>query len=294
MWCIFAIATSICYACYYLCNQHSKLNPNIFIVYRGFIPALAVLPALLWFAPQFAWPFFAIAVIQGIAVSYLDYNIYKLFQKFGAEMISSIQPLAVLITFIFWLVVKPAILTSYMADIGRFAAIILAVLSIVLAVMKYRQQALAVSCLKSMLPLLLIFSFIDVTNKIIMTYANGHLLAATVYRVLIVSLIVGFVNLGICYRRHISVAQLFKKENLLAAWFLLLAPLNMILVNFSVHYAENPAYTSAMTYLSVIWIMLFNKIGQHFGFKQKYQPIAKRWIILLLAATAVLIIATAK
>ena len=294
MWFIFAVLTSICYATYYLCNQNSKLNANIFIVYRGFVAALAVLPFTLFMAPSFAWPFFLIAGVQGLAVSYLDYNSYKLFQKYGAEAVSSIQPLSVLITFVFWLLVRPAVLVSYMQNVERFILIVAAVMAIVFAVMKYRQQPFVLGCLKAMVPLLLIFSFIDVTNKLIMEYAGDHLLAATIYRVLIVSSIVGFINLGICHHRGIAVSEIFKKENFLAAWFLLLAPLNMMFVNFSVLYAENPAYTSAVVYLSVIWILLFNKIRQFLGFSANYHPIARKWIVLLIAATVVLILATAK
>lgn len=294
MWFIYALATSLCYAIYYIGNQNSRLSPHLFITYRGFIPALIILPITLFMAPNFAWPFFLIATVQGIAVSYLDYNIYKLFQKFGAEAVSSIQPLSVLITFVFWLIIRPSLLVTYMENPWRFALIMLSVLTIVFAVIKYRQQPFVLSCLRDMVPLLLIFSLIDITNKLIMEYANHHLLAATLYRVLIVSTIVGLVNLFTGLRQGLKTSELFKKENILASWFMLLIPFNMILVNFSVFYADNPAYTSAVIYLSVIWILLFNKVRQYLGLPTKGEPIAGRWIVLLVAATMLLIILTSR
>jgi len=292
MWFIYALATSLCSACYYMCNQNSKLNSHIFITYRGFIPAFVILPVVVFIPPAFMWPFFLIAVLQGLAVSYLDYNIYKLFQKYGAEAVSSINPLSVLITFVFWLVVRPTTLMSYMQNISRFMLIVFSVCAIVYAVMKYRRQPFLVSCLHDMFPLLLIFSFIDITNKLIMEYADNHLISATIYRVFIVSIIIGIVNLMICRQKGIPTSAFFKKENLRASWFILLNPLSMILVNFSMFYAENPAYTSAVVYLSVVWILLFNKIRQYAGLPTKNQPIVKKWIILLLAATILLIITT--
>lgn len=294
MWFIFALLTSLCYAAYYICNQNSKLNANIFIVYRGFIAALVILPFALCMAPSFAWQFFLIAAMQGMAVSYLDFNIYKLFQKYGAETVSSIQPLSVLITFIFWIVVRPAILVSYMENVERFALIVLSITAIVFAVMKYREQPFVLACLRALIPLLLIFSFIDVTNKLIMEYANNHLLSATIYRVLIVSSIVGFVNLGVCFKKGITTSELFNRKNVVRAWFVLLQPLSMMLVNFSVFHAENPAYTSAIIYLSVIWILVFNKVCQYLGLPVNYKQVARKWIILLIAATIVLILTTTK
>lgn len=293
MWFIYALATSICAAVYYICNQNCKLSPHLFIIYRGFIPALIILPITLFLSPNFEWPFFLIAILQGFGVSYLDYHIYKLFQKYGAESVASVQPLSVLITFVFWLLIRPSLLVTYMENMWHFALIVLAVLCIVYAVMKYRQQPFVLSCLRDMIPLLLIFSLIDVTNKLIMEYTNNHLLAATIYRVLIVSAMVGFVNLGVGFRCGIKASDLFKKENISATWFFLFIPISMMLINFSAFHADNPAYASAVIYMSVIWILLFNKILQYFGFSTKGDPIAKRWIVLLVVATMLLIILTA-
>ena len=294
MWFIFALATSICAACYYICNQNCKLSPGIFIVYRGFIAALAVLPFAVFIVPNFAWPFFLIATLQGVAVSYLDYNIYKLFRKYGAEAVSSIQPLSVLVTFVLWLIIRPSLLFLYMENLWRFAIIVLCISSIVYAVMKYRRQPFVFACLRQMLPLLLICSFIDITNKLIMEYTNNHLWQASLYRVLIVSSVVGFINLGFSLKQGVKLKTLLKKENIIAAWFVLLQPFSMMLINFSAHFAENPAYSSVVVYLSVVWILLFNKICQFFGRPQNYKQIEKKWIILLLAATMILIIVTAK
>ena len=127
-----------------------------------------------------------------------------------------------------------------------------------------------------------------------MEYTNNNLLSATIYRVLIVSAMVGFVNLGIGFRRGLIIADLFKKENISATWFILLIPISMILVNFSAFHADNPAYTSALIYLSVIWILLFNKIRQYAGLPTKGKPIAGKWIVLLVTSTILLIILTAQ
>lgn len=127
-----------------------------------------------------------------------------------------------------------------------------------------------------------------------MEYANNHLLAATCYRVLIVSATIGFINLIAGHKQHMIIKQLLNIKNIMAAWFITLIPISMILVNFSVFYAVNPAYTSAIIYLSVIWILLFSKISQYFGFSTNNKPIAKKWIVLLVISTMTLIIATSK
>lgn len=287
MWIIFALLTSLIYSIYYIFNQRCTLPPSLFMVYRGYYLGLLALPFVLIYAHTFPWQFYLIVILQGLTVSYSDLKYFQAFHKFGAENVTSITPLVVMITFLIWITFKPGAFTSYCQTPYRFLLIFASICLIVLAASKYRAQSFGKKCLKFMLPILFISALLNTSNKIIMYYADGFLLSATIHRVCFTGLIIGTVNLLVA-KKHLTAKQILNPQNLKKALFILLAALSMISINFSMHYAANPAYTSALIYLSVVWIMLINKILSCFGYPVKYQSLSKKWVFVLLIATTIL------
>ncbi len=292
MWFIFALAVSWFNAFYYVGNQNSRLKPTLYIIYRGFITAAFVLPALFFITYDFQWQFFALVIIQGLAISFVDLKYFHAFQKFGAETVCSIKPLTVLFTFGLWLVIKPYMWAYYLATPGRSILIIGSIVAIVYATFKYRTHPVGLRCFTQMLPLLILSSVIDTSNKIIMEYANGHLLSAALWRVFVTGLIIGSVNLYVAEKHNVKTREIIKWKNIRKGLYIILLAISMITVNFSLYYAANPAYTSAIIYTSVIWIMIINYIQKLLGRKKSYKQIAKKWIFTLLIATIILIIST--
>ena len=294
MWFIYALITSVLYALYHICNQESKLKVEIFIVYRGFLAALMATPFALIYHYIFPWQFYALVIFQGITISYMDYKYFQAFHKFGAENVNSVKPLTVMITFILWLIIEPSMLGRYMANPLRSLIIISSLLVIIYAVMNYRHQKIGRESLKFIVPLLFLSSIIDTSNKVIMEYAEGHLLALTFHRVAFTGWIIGVINLFFNRQKNIKMKELIDFKNICRGSFILILVLSMVSVNFAMHYSPNPAYTSAIMYLAVIWIMLINKFVPYSDNKKQYQNIALKWILLLLGAAITLILATAK
>jgi len=294
MWFIFALAVSLFQALYYVGNQNSRLQPGIFIVYRGFLAAVAVIPLLLFCVHDFSWQFYTLVIAQGLAISFVDLKYFHAFKKFGAEVVCTIKPLTVLLTFGLWLIIKPYMLTRYLDTPLRSLIIITAIIAIVYATAKYRECSVGFKCFAQVFPLLLISSLIDTSNKLVMEYSNGNLMSASIWRVFITGIIIGCVNLEIARQHHIKMKTIFKWNNIKKGLFILLLVMSMITVNFSLYYADNPAYTSAIIYLSVVWIMVINKMQNLLGKKKIYKKIAKKWVFTLLIATIILIVATSK
>lgn len=292
MWFIFALAVSCLNAFYYIGNQNSKLKPTLYIIYRGFFTAISVIPLLLFLPPDFQWQFFAIVIVQGFAISFVDLRYFHAFQKFGAEVVCTIKPLTVLLTFALWIIIKPYMFGYYLSNPLRSTLIIASILVIVYATAKYRQQRVGLNCFTQVFPLLVISALIDSSNKSVTEYVNGNILAGAVWRVFITGIIIGFFNLFIARKHNLKLKDIIKPKNLRKGLFILFLTAAMITVNFSLYYAENPAYTSAIIYTSVIWIMGINYLQKLLGRKKTYPHIAKKWIFTLLIAAIILIIAT--
>lgn len=288
MWIIFALLTSFLYASYYTCNQRCSLSPSLFMIYRGYFLSLLAFPFVLLYAHTFPWQFYLIAILQGLTISYSDFKYFQAFHKFGAENVTSITPLVVMITFILWLFIKPSTIIFYAHMPYRSLLILLSICLIVLAAMKYRTQTIGKNCLKFMIPILIISALLNISNKVIMYYADGHLLSATINRICITGFIIGTVNFIVGTKHNIRLKQILAHKNLKKSWFIILLGLSMITINFSMHYAINPAYTSALIYLSVIWVMLINKTLAFLGHPVKYQSLSKKWVFILLLATVIL------
>lgn len=295
MWLIYALLTGWIYAAYYMFNQDSKLKADLFIIYRGFLPALVATPLALFFHHTFAWQFYAIVLFQGISIAYIDYNYFLSFHKFGAENVNAVKPLTLCITFVLWLIFQPSMILEYANEPLRTLIIILALAAMIFAIIKYRHQKIGKQCLKEILPLLFISSSIDISNKIIMDYAQAdHLLILTFHRVAFTGWIVAIINLLMNFKNKDGLIEAIKWQNIRKSGFIVLLVLSMITTNLAMHYTPNPAYSSAIMHLSLIWIILINKFRSFIGKQVVYQPIDRKWILLLLAAAIVLVLATQK
>ena len=292
MWSLFALITSFLYAFYYICNQQSKIKAEIFIIYRGFFVAIVATPFMLIYRHTFPWQFYIIVLFQGLLISYSDYKYFQAFQKFGAENINSIKPLSILITFILWLFICPSTIFTYLKNPKQTFLIIASLLAIIYAAMKYRNQKIGRDSLKFTLPLLFFSSALDVSNKLITEYNDNLLLPLTFHRVALTGWIIGFINLFFYHQKLPDNKKLFNFSNVYSCSFLLLLIFSMITINLSMYYSPHPAYTSAIIYLSVIWIIIINKIKLLLGKKTIYKPIALRWILLLLSAAITLLLSS--
>lgn len=292
MWVIFALLTSMISAFYTLCNQNSRLKAEVFIVYRGLFVALAATPLALAYFHIFPWQFYAIAVFQGLCISYLDYKYFQICQKFGAENVKGLWPLTVFIVFVFWLLLEPDTIVIYIEAPVRSFIIIASMMLMIYAMTKSRNSKIGKVFLKEVLPLLCLSSIIDISNKSIMAYNDGYLLPLTFHRVAITGFIIGGINLLLNSKKIGLYKELIKPKNILGGSFVVLIVLMMIFVNLAMHYTPNPAYVSAISLLSVVWIVAFNKIRNLFGVKIIYQSIGLKWILLLLFSAVILIFAT--
>lgn len=292
MWVIFGIVTSLIGAIYCICSQNSKLKPEIFMIYRGFLVALISTPLALLYFHIFPWQFYAISLFQGISISYSDYKYYNAYHKFGAENVNAIDPLKVFIIFILWIAVSPSIIYTYIKFPIRSFIILLSIIAMVYAVTQYHKQKIGKSCLKEMFPLLCLAAVVDISNKFITEYSEGYLLTLTFHRVALTGYIIGFTNLFFNRRKIQCFNELLNIKNIQRSWFIILLVLSMIFINLSMHYTPHPAYISAILFLSMIWIVCINRIMVLCGKNIPYSNIRLKWIFLLLFAAITLIIAT--
>ena len=292
LWVLFALGASIVNALYYMCLQNIKLKPRIFMIYRGLVVALLVVPFLFFYSVLSAWQFYLISFIQGLIIAYLDFRLFKANRRYGAETVSSITPLTVAAVFIIWCVVDPLIIVKYADNPLQSAAIISAICGIIFAMMKYREVNFTKEAVVYLIPVIMLDAVCSVLNKTIMQYSEDSLYGLCYWRIFITSMIVGIVHLIFFLKNKYPVAELTDRNSLKKTWFFIFMPMSMLFRNMGMYYAENPSYVSAIVYIALLWIIFFNRYIHFVHFKRIYMQIDKKWALVMLGSVILLILAT--
>ena len=292
MWVLFAVIASIVNAIYYLCNQNIRLQPSVFMIYRGIVVALMAIPFLFFYSPIEAWQFYGIAILQGCITAYSDLMTLKANRKYGAETVSSIMPINVGLVFMIWCLIEPMIIVSYLYSPIKTLLILLSMFGIAFALVQYRHVKMTKEAFIFLLPVMLLSSMISIFNKTIMAYALDSLYGLCFWRIFVSSLTVGLIHLIIYTIRKRPFAPLFEIENLKKIWIFAFMPMSMLCRNMAMFGSANPSYVTSIVQTSLLWIIFFNRHIHFIQFKKMYMPMNKKWAFLVLVSAIVLILTT--
>lgn len=291
MWIVLSLIVSLADSIYQLLSQHIKMKPSIFMTYRGLFVAFILFPFLWLFPIITSWQFYAIAIFQGILVSYSDLCMLKANRRYGAETVSSLKPLSVSTIFLFWCVIQPSIVLEYLENPIQSILIILSLLGITYALMEYKKVEISKEAFIFILPLIICSTFIEVGNKYIMYYANNNPLGLSLWRACVSSFCIGSIHLFFYIRKYKNITELVDISNMKNIWIFAIIPVTMILKNVAMYYATNPAFVTAFLYTSLFGIMFINRCGI-IKAETKCLVIENKWAILLLFSIIVLILCT--
>lgn len=292
MWVLFALMASIVNAIYYIGNQNIRLQPSVFMIYRGIVVALMAFPFLFFYDVIGAWQFYVIAVFQGCITAYNDFATLKANRKYGAETVNSITPMNVGLIFMIWCLIEPVILLKYLESPIKSIMIVLSMCGIVFALMQYRKVKMTKEAFVYLLPIMFLGAMISIFNKTIMAYAADSLYGLCFWRIFVSSLTVGIIHIVVYATRKRPFKVLFEKENLIRVWIFIFMPISMLCRNMAMFGAENPSYVTSIVQTSLLWIMFFNRYVNFIEFKKVCMKMEKKWAFLMLVSVIVLILAT--
>lgn len=292
MWVLIALLISFISSIYFLAIQNIKINANLFVLYRGWIISLMLLPVLLLNPVTFSFAFYVMSFVQGIFISYMDYQSFNVNKNYGAETVSSMMPFSVVLIFVFWCMIDPTLFMKYCRTPVRTCFILLSLVGIIFSLCKYYQVKFTRSALIKIFPVLFFSACIAIINKSIMNFTEGNTLIRSCYGVALSSIVVGIVHLFMYIHQKLPLKKIIAKENLQKSTILFLLLLIIVLKNIAFYYVDNPAYVSCLTYIMLIWIMILGKYVKCFAFKNKEIQTAKKWKIIFVFSIILLIIAT--
>lgn len=290
MWAVYALLSSLFSCAYYFGNQISKVAPNIFMFYRGAVPAILLLPLLpiVDFIPN--WQFYIICILQGAIVSFIDYRNFRAMRTWGAETISSIHPFNIGFVFVCWVIIKPSDIVFYLEHPFRLVGVLSALIGVIYAVSSFRQSKRSARALRYMIPYILASALCEALNKFCMSFVpQSHLASGSYFYIMITAIVVAFVNLMIFRHRGENFKLLYQKCNLKYAPVMLLLMIMMALKNYAMFNTPNPSFVTAIMYTYVIWIMLFALVLRRLHINTPHRVLPAGKVILLLVSIVLLI-----
>lgn len=291
MWAVYALLSSLFSCAYYFGNQMSKVAPNIFMFYRGAVPALLLLPFLPFVRMVPDWHFYVLCLIQGGIISFIDYRNFRAMRVWGAETVSSVHPFNIGFVFVVWLIIRPEGLLVYWEHPLRLAGITAALAGVVYAVSSYRASRRSAAALRYMFPYILASALCDAVNKLCMSYVPAeHLTSGSYFYILITAVVVAVVNFALYRKNGGKTSRLLLWSNLKYAPVMLLLVLLMLFKNYAMFSAPNPSFVTAIMYCYVVWIMLFAFVLRKMRVSCRHRGLPRRKVLLLLASIILLIL----
>jgi len=207
-----------------------------------------MLPFIPFFAPIHNIYFYVFVVAQGLWAGYLDNRFFQAVGKFGVEMTSAIQPLSIGVTFLFWIIIYPHQIITFINNPLQFAGIILCLTGITISVLQLRKSKIGFQAFLYLIPCLFMTTGSDILNKQAMHFGTENLTSAVFYYILIMSIIMGITNLW-AYLRVYKTSLIWKKKNMWHGFVLVMwALISLASKNVAMAKTFNPSYVAAIIY----------------------------------------------
>lgn len=288
MWYLSALLCSILTALYLIFNQYMKMQPALLMVYRGVFLAILLSPFIFIISPISNATFYVLAVIQGCLVAFMDNRFFAIAKRHGAEIVSSVQPLSLVIIFTIWVMLNPEQIVLFSENPYLMTGIVLSVLGITVAVFALVADTKTLSVFKKIWWLVPGVSAIDILNKKIMTECGTEILSGLYYYTLVVSFVAGICNLLVVLKNKQNLKEIFRLPVLgKGVVIILIILLSMFSKNYAMYMSQNPAYVSSIILLAPVWVMFLNEIYLK---KEDVQVIRLRKIPIMILSVSIMLL----
>ncbi len=291
LWWLLALFSGMLMAGMIYANQIFKMPSSLMMTYRGIVQSLILLP----FIPFFAVPtnplFWLFVIIQGLMVAYNDKKTFLCSRKYGGEITASIKPYSVVMTFIFWLLIKPTQLFQMIDTPIRSLGIIVCLIASAYSLMLINKSKISKEAFFELLPALLLSVLIDANNKITTTYgASTDLISAIFYYCMMTAFFSGLPNIVTFVRKN-DWHEIFIPKYIVGGFVVIFFSITSnIFKNSAMYYAQNPAYVGAVIAMYPIWIIIWNIFYYKFRKSEQYPRCNFVGIGILLLSVVLLIL----
>lgn len=283
MWVIFSLLASILNAVQSEINKNYKVDGFRLNTYRSFISTVVMIPLIGFIEWNLsAYYYFVTFVVALLSIGGMVLQ-YDLAAKKNGRVACLHQPVGVVITFIFWLCLKPEEINFFIENWINAMAILVSFGLFAYGFSMVRKSDTGAHILSTVVSIALLFSLSTIVSKIALE-TNAEVIGVSLNFVMVCNLFMFLISFPIfVYRLNQRKFTITKKDIKGAAYISVSHTVSWILLCFALIYAENPAYVSVLIGLTPLWFMIYYKLR---NIKDDSNPRAG----LIMAFSAILVI----
>jgi len=263
LWIFYAALVAVFVAARRVTNQHFRWPALDLVFATKLFLCVFTLPFLFFITwPTSPW-FYFFTILTGPFAYYKDMVLYDFTAKFGAGVVTRIEPLSVPLVFIAWLLLDFSLFQKQIEMPLVFAGIVLCIGAATFFTSRLRHCSVNKKVLRAMVPLVICSGMLNLIGKGSTEYMpddSSVLVYIFVQSVIIVAISVW--RLGMASAKQVLV---FKDNKLLTGVLFLGLSLFVVigLRMLAIKGAANPAYATSVMLTGPFWVLLFNRLLKH-------------------------------
>lgn len=229
--------------------------------------------------------FYVMTAGAAIIWCFNDLIYFEAVKNHGASLLARLSPLGIILGFVAWFAVKPALLGQYLEDIPRFAGVCATLLLAVGCATWLKRCPVSWAALKAIWPIILAAVVGIMLVKSAVDYAPRDQ-GVFGYVGFEAGLMLIFYFVYFSFKRKTAAREIFSKEGLrtgmIVGGFLVGS---VILRTYAQKNVDHPAFVNMIAMLDVIWLIVLTRLS---GWKDDSNKIAGLGIVIAALALAFL------
>lgn len=276
IWALFSLFSGLTYCVQSELNKHYKIDGFRLNTFRSLFSALLMVPLI----PFMEWPtipeYYLVLVLEG-AISVVGMMVqYNLAATQNGRIANLHQPIAIMLTFVFWLSIDETQRAFLLANPVKGLCIMLAFMIFITSLQFIRRGEMGMKILLSVIPVAVLYSLMSVISKIALEHGDS-LLEISLNFVFISNIMMFLLSFPVLVsqkmRPNAKKPPLVIDKKLIKAAFSIgfFHTISWVSICIAIILTPNPAYPGIITGLGPIWFMLYYKAR---GIPDSASPIA--------------------
>ncbi len=258
MWVLFALVAGVTYCIQAEVNKSFKIDGFTLNAFRSFFAALLMIPVI----PFMEWPsipeYYLVVILEAAISVVCMMAQYNLAAKKNGRIACLHQPIALIMTFVFWLMIEESQRQFLLQNPANAAGILSAFLIFMFSIQFIRKNDAGWSALLAVMPIAVLYSIMAVVSKLALEHGES-LLDISLNFVFLCNVFMFLISLPVYVsknkRLHIPDNTVLSSG--IVAFF---HTVSWVFACIAIILTPNPAYVSVITGLAPIWFMIYYKV----------------------------------
>ena len=283
LWGILALFAGLTYCIQTEINKHYRVEGFTLNTYRSLFAALMVIPLL----PLMEWPttpaYYLVVILEAAISVVCMMAQYNLAAKKNGRVACLHQPIAILLTFVFWLMLEESQRQFLMDNPLNALGIAVAFLIFMFSIQFIRKNDAGWEALLAVMPIAVLYSIMSVISKIALEEGET-LFSISMNFVFLCNIFMFLMSLPVLYSLKKMTLKPDRELLICSSSVAFFHTISWVLACMAVILTPNPAYVSVITGLAPIWFMIYYKFK---GETDDASPVAG--LFMALAAFLILV-----